>query len=409
MKKMNEFEKKFVIWISIYVFILLFMLCYLILSQNLLPVTFFLFVFNLILLLTASYRIFKFLRPVYEKNDRVTRLNRVMYGLLQQSVYIKNSEEFYHQLLKGAIECIDESTKGSITLMGEDNKLHFAAAIGYDFEILKHTYLELEQTYLYRESKGIVNKTIKILNPFEYDRNTFDESNIDDILKAGTTDVMTCLSTPIFSEGKLHGMINIESPNVNAYDRYDIEIIEMFAVEAANVLKLYNSLEQVHYMTNYDVLTGIPNRRYLSEKLEKLHLKYRLKDGIYSIISIDLNNLKITNDLHGHLAGDELLKFFACTLRKKVPEKGLFGRYGGDEFLLILPDIGRDEAMHFMEEINETFHRLPLVYEDITYKISFSYGIAVYGADGSVLKELLNLSDQLMYEQKKAYHEKTPD
>ena len=76
------------------------------------------------------------MRPVYEKNDRVTRLNRVMYDLLQQSVYIKYSEEFYHQLLKGAIECIEESTKGSITLMGEDNKLHFAAAIGYDHEIL---------------------------------------------------------------------------------------------------------------------------------------------------------------------------------------------------------------------------------------------------------------------------------
>lgn len=172
--------------------------------------------------------------------------------------------------------------------------------------------------------------------------------NVDGILKAGTDNVMTTLSTPIFFEGKLHGMINIDSPYVNAYDQYDMDIIEMFAIEAANVLKLYNSLEQVYYMTNYDMLTNVPNRRCMSEKLELLHRKYRLKGGNYTLISIDLNNLKTTNDRYGHLAGDELLKMFASVFLKRVP------------------------------------------------------------SDGTDLKELLHLSDSLMYEQKREYHEKNP-
>ena len=348
MKRINEFGKKFIIWISIYTFIFLIMLCYLVATNNIHAIMLIFFILNYSFILLGFHKAYIFLRPVYEKNDRISRLNNMMCGLLQQSVYVKDSEEFYHQLLKGAIECIEQATKGSIMLMGENNKLYFAAAIGYDYEVLKHTYLELEQTYLYRESKGMVNKTIKIQNPFEYDRNSFDVRNVDDILKAGTDNVMTTLSTPIFFEGKLHGMINIDSPYVNAYDQYDMDIIEMFAIEAANVLKLYNSLEQVYYMTNYDMLTNVPNRRCMSEKLELLHRKYRLKGGNYTLISIDLNNLKTTNDRYGHLAGDELLKMFASVFLKRVP------------------------------------------------------------SDRTDLKELLHLSDSLMYEQKRVYHEKNP-
>jgi diguanylate cyclase (GGDEF)-like protein len=327
-------------------------------------------------------------------------------GLLQQSVYVKNSEEFYNHLLESAIECIEPATKGSIMLMDDNNKLYFAAAIGYDYEILKHTYLDLEQTYLYRESKGMVNKTVKILNPFEYDRNSFNVKNIDDILKAGTENVMTTLSTPIFFEGKLHGMINIESPMVNAYDQYDMDIIEMFAIEAANVLKLYNSLKQIYYMTNYDMLTNIPNRRFITESLEQIHGKYLLNGGTYALISIDLNNLKTTNDRYGHLAGDELLKTFASIFRKKVPSDGIFGRNGGDEFLLVLPDTEKEAAQLFMEEVKKLFKKVPLLYESESIEISFCYGIAVFGPDGSDLQELFHLSDCLMYEQKKEFHDK---
>ena len=64
------------------------------------------FILNYSFILLGFHKAYIFLRPVYEKNDRISRLNNMMCGLLQQSVYVKDSEEFYHQLLKGAIECI---------------------------------------------------------------------------------------------------------------------------------------------------------------------------------------------------------------------------------------------------------------------------------------------------------------
>lgn len=344
--------------------------------------------------------------PTYQKTNRISRLNNIIYELLQQSVYIKEHEKFYQTILDSALQCIDQGRKGSIMLMDSGTrKLHFAAAVGYDMTILSQTYLELQQTYLYRESNGHINKTVKIHDPFEYDRKKIDERNVDQILEAGTDNVMTTLSTPIYYNGKLYGMINIDSPRVNAYDNYDIEVIELFAAEIANVVKLFKSMEENDYYMNYDQLTKLPNRKHINEIIHDIHQHSMRTGTTYSLVSIDLNNLKKTNDEFGHTVGDELLIKFATIFNALLPEVASIGRFGGDEFMLILPTYQKEDTEKLIQTISDKMKEQPIHHMNHFIDISFCYGIANFNQDSTELSILIRLSDQLMYTQKKAFHE----
>ncbi|MBN2221818.1 MAG: GGDEF domain-containing protein [Vallitaleaceae bacterium] len=358
-----------------------------------------------LLLLAAG--IFYYLYSL-KKIHRSLRLNHVIFSLLQESVYTKSQEAFYQKILEGAIACIDQGKKGSIMLMDTTtNKLFFAASVGYDMNILRETYLELEQTYLYRESKGKIHHTVKIHNPFDYDRKNFDLHNIRTILKAGADHVMTTLSTPIYYEGRLHGMINVDSPKTGAYDSYDIEIIELFAAEIANVLKLFKTLEENFYHMNYDMLTSLPNRKHINEFIDSVHQEATNNHNVFSFVSMDLNNLKKTNDFFGHPVGDKLLVTFSDICRKNIPKESQIGRYGGDEFMLVLPNLDKDAANSLMNNISSIMPDSYFMHEDQRIDLSFCYGIASYPEDGSSISELIRESDRLMYEQKRMYHERS--
>lgn len=342
-----------------------------------------------------------------KKIHRSLHLNHVIFSLLQESVYTKSQDTFYQKILEGAISCINQGKKGSIMLMDTaTNKLFFAAGVGYDMEILKETYLELEQTYLYRESKGEISHTVKIHNPFDYDRKNFDLSNIRTILKAGSDHVMTTLSTPIYYEGRLHGMINIDSPKTGAYDAYDIEIIELFAAEIANVLKLFKTLEENHYHMNYDLLTSLPNRKHINECIDNIYQEAVELGTTFSLVSIDLNNLKKTNDEFGHPIGDKLLVSFSKICQENLPEEARIGRYGGDEFMLVIPFADKTTASNIMKKLSAIMPNSYLTHMEQRIELSFCYGIASYPNDGATISELIRESDRLMYEQKKQYHER---
>lgn len=374
-------------------------------TENHVPASLILFTGSSLLLLILFIISVNFYFHAYKKINRSLRLNHVIYSLLQQSIYTKSSSTFYQTILESALTCIDDAIKGSIILMdAASNKLYFAASVGYDMAILKETYLELEQTYLYRESNGHIDKTVKIHNPFEYDRININVHNIRAILKAGSENIMTTLSTPIYFNEKLYGMINIDSPKTDAYDTYDIEIIELFAAEIGNVLKLFKSIEENQFHMNYDLLTGLPNRKFINEYIDMIHQEAAINQVPYSLVSIDLNNLKKTNDEFGHPIGDQLLTSFSHIFQENIPTQAKIGRYGGDEFMLVLPSMDKNATHSLMYTIVSTMNKTSIVIDKHAIRLSFCYGIATFGEDSEAINELIRESDRLMYEQKHLFH-----
>lgn len=349
------------------------------------------------------------LLPLFKEADKTAELNQILYQLISKSVQSGNKDELYQHILDSAIAAIPFAKKGCILLLNpETNLLEFAAAEGYDAEILKSTYLKLEQTYMYRESLGKIIRTIIIHDIFGYDRQLSDAPNLDKIMEAGTADVLSTLSTPIIYNDRLYGMINVDSPIVDSFTDSDKEIIELFAMEAVKVIKLFDSIEQINYISYHDQLTKIYNRYYFDEYVPKL-LKQSLQESTSVIlVSLDLNNLKQINDSLGHSCGDSLLSHFSSIIDHNLPENATFFRYGGDEFFLIISQMSSEDIIQLLNTLQNKIDQSPLSCQSEQIPISYSYGFAQFPSECTTLDTLMKLADDRMYSQKRLYHhEKT--
>ncbi len=146
-------------------------------------------------------------------------------------------------------------------------------------------------------------------------------------------------------------------------------------------------------LANVDTFLEIPNRRFLeSEVAQQVELANRYGQEL-SLLSFDLDNLKRINDRHGHLGGDAALKQIAVTTQELVRKTDSFGRWGGDEFLAILPHTDMAKAHKLAKRIQQALHNSPVV---SVGTISASFGIAEFIA-GETADDLLRRADKALY------------
>jgi len=156
--------------------------------------------------------------------------------------------------------------------------------------------------------------------------------------------------------------------------------------------------EYLRYLGTHDVMTGLYNRAFFDETLH--HLESERHDPI-SVIIIDLNNLKTTNDRYGHQVGDQLIRRTGEVLKASLDEGYLAARIGGDEFILILPETNAQTANALMERVeslvvmNNKFYREP--------ELSLSLGTAT-SEPGLSLEKVISLADDEMYKYKGQYY-----
>lgn len=154
-----------------------------------------------------------------------------------------------------------------------------------------------------------------------------------------------------------------------------------------------------------DDLTGLYNRRLLTHLFEERWADLVARHPEFSLILIDLDRFKDVNDRYGHLAGDSVLKTAANLLRANFREKDLVIRYGGDEFVVLLPGAGRDVASTLAERARDAMTRQSfLVGEDaraLEALVSFSLGVATQQRGGSSGEALLALADRQLYSEKR--------
>jgi diguanylate cyclase (GGDEF)-like protein/PAS domain S-box-containing protein len=153
-------------------------------------------------------------------------------------------------------------------------------------------------------------------------------------------------------------------------------------------------------MATHDLLTGLPNRVLLSDRFTiALALSRRSRNGL-AVLMLDLDRFKNVNDSMGHDVGDKLLKAVGKRLEVTMRKSDTVARIGGDEFVLLLPQIPKaDEASKFAQRILDAF-REPFIFDDHQIDITTSIGIAVYPEDGKDIESLLKNADTAMYRAK---------
>jgi len=158
--------------------------------------------------------------------------------------------------------------------------------------------------------------------------------------------------------------------------------------------------ERIERLAHYDVLTGLPNRSLLADRLDREVERARRTSRGFALLMFDLDGFKAVNDTWGHAAGDELLAMVGMRATECVRSADTVGRLGGDEFLAILPEATHEGALLVAEKLREAISK-PYALRTSTATIGVSVGISYFGEHGDNAAALQRAADVALYEAKR--------
>ncbi|AIS91987.1 sensor domain-containing diguanylate cyclase [Burkholderia pseudomallei] len=184
----------------------------------------------------------------------------------------------------------------------------------------------------------------------------------------------------------------VEAVCVTVSDVTHVSVMQREREEAVAKLQEY---------ANRDGLTGIANRRFFEARLRDEFSRWQRYGGNLSVLLFDLDHFKTINDRFGHVVGDNVLRVMAQRVADVVRSQDTFGRFGGEEFALLLPRTSLDEAMHVAEKIRQTIGSTPIEAEGVRVPVTASVGGAAAHAGALTHETLVNEADAALYRAKR--------
>ena len=165
-------------------------------------------------------------------------------------------------------------------------------------------------------------------------------------------------------------------------------------------MKEKDAKEMVSYLANIDPLTKSLTRRQFFSIAESEFLRFSRYRRPFSVLVLDLDRFKDVNDTHGHHAGDLVLRSFSLVALEQKRAQDTFGRLGGEEFGLLLPETNLEQAKVVAERIQKTWEHSPVNLDGVPIRSTVSIGVAEAGTEDKYLDDLLRRGDQMMYKAK---------
>lgn len=159
------------------------------------------------------------------------------------------------------------------------------------------------------------------------------------------------------------------------------------------------ALAQIRHLATHDDLTSLPNRRHMMALLEAEHLRSQRDARPWMVALLDIDFFKQVNDTHGHGTGDLVLQTFAATVGQALRTTDTLARWGGEEFLLLLPDTGPDAAATLLDRVRQTVQDSAVQAKGQAVRVTVSIGVAAHTAS-TTLAQLLDQADQALYQAK---------
>lgn len=166
------------------------------------------------------------------------------------------------------------------------------------------------------------------------------------------------------------------------------------------VLEVQSLQAELHQQTLHDPLTGLYNRRYLSDALPREIIQAKRANSTLTFVMADIDHFKFVNDSYGHQAGDEVLVQVASLLKKHARGSDIACRYGGEEFLLVFPATSLELARERAEEIQQNCAALSIQHEGKNIAVMLSFGVAAYPNHGQHWEQIIVKADKALYESK---------
>ncbi|AZQ83485.1 sensor domain-containing diguanylate cyclase [Colwellia sp. Arc7-635] len=169
---------------------------------------------------------------------------------------------------------------------------------------------------------------------------------------------------------------------------------------ATHKMELEKANADLALLSQIDGLTKLFNRNHWQHCIEAEFKRYIRSNHSSSLVMVDIDHFKVVNDTYGHLVGDDVIRHLAKLIREQVRETDISGRYGGEEFVILLADTHIDDAVIFAERLRKTVEESVVIYNDIEIKYTVSLGIAEVEPTFSTVSQWLQYVDSALYQSK---------
>jgi len=213
---------------------------------------------------------------------------------------------------------------------------------------------------------------------------------------------------PLIAGGIIIGAVRVEGLK-GAWTPERERLFESYLSGAASALSNLRLLDTAKQQATVDMLTGLYNRRFLEDYTRKLLAMARRRQQCVGVIILDLDHFKSFNDIYGHEVGDRILREFAKTAIGTMRETNLAARFGGDEFVVVLPDTSSKTCLPVAERIRQAVMQMVIAPtpDKVLPQVTVSLGIAAFPEHGQTFEEVLLAADKALYESKRAGHNRT--
>ncbi|RME41138.1 MAG: diguanylate cyclase, partial [Deltaproteobacteria bacterium] len=211
------------------------------------------------------------------------------------------------------------------------------------------------------------------------------------------------VAIPLVVKGRLVGVLNLHKIETQAFGEDELKLMRAIANQAAISIDNAQLFEKARDLSNTDELTGLANRRHFQLILKREAAQAQRFHSHFSLIMADIDHFKTYNDTHGHLKGDIVLKRVADILLQNTRGIDLVGRFGGEEFVILLPKTDKAGALAAAEKLRDQIasENFPgAEHSQPDGRLTLSLGVAEYPGDSTDIYELLDLADRALYRAK---------
>jgi diguanylate cyclase (GGDEF)-like protein len=299
------------------------------------------------------------------------------------------------QVLRTIMEKIDEFLRPdnwSLLLLDEaKQELYFELVVGKASPSLKDVRIKIGQGIA-----GWVAQNGETVVVPDTAKDTRFFGQVDEKTK---TETQSIVAVPVKFRDTCLGVIElINCMGPDGFDNRDLKLLEALADFAAIALENARHVKRIHELTITDDCTTLYNARHMGFILDTEIYRSQRYNYEFSLVFIDLDHFKQVNDTHGHLVGSRLLAEIGNALKSKCRLIDFAFRYGGDEFVLLLPQTSKESALNVARRLHKMIRESKwLESEGLNIKVTTSLGVASYPADSRSKEGLLHLADEAMY------------
>ncbi len=300
-----------------------------------------------------------------------------------------DTDKLLPRILQSILKAIPSAKFGLIYLASEDVELLHVSASAFSPDAT-------EETFLFSGRRRYVKKVLTTKQPLLLPEIKI-SSREPSVNQPNAQKIRSALIVPLITREQVYGAISLESPEKGAFSPAELDLLESFAATAAAALRNARLHEQLQKLTVTDFLTGVYNRQGF-DQIGALEFQQFLRYAHpLTLLEMDVDGFKLVNDTYGHAAGDQVLIEIGKRVQSHLRKSDILCRYGGDEFVILLPDTNLARAVKIAKRLSLAIQEPPMQIEGKDLQVAICQGICQASKEMNDLSQLFQKADSALY------------